>query len=58
MVGISWERIYTAHWRTQRTEKESQKEESNTSRFKSRTNSVSGRGKGEQERTVTNSEAP
>ena len=37
MVGISWERIHTARRRTQRIEKQSQKEESNTSRFKSRT---------------------
>ena len=48
-MGISWDRIHTARRRTQRIEKQSQKEESNASRFKSRRNSVSGRGKGEQE---------
>lgn len=36
MVGISWDRIHTACRTTQRIEKQSQKEESNASRFKSR----------------------
>ena len=38
MVGVSWDGIHATHKRTRRSETGSQKEESNTSRFKSRKN--------------------